>query len=62
MSNFALYLIGIVVLIAGLVYGANHLGLSHVWIAVGVLVLLGIGIISGVTRTRRREPSDLEAK
>jgi ABC-type multidrug transport system permease subunit len=62
MSNFSLYLIGIVVLIMGLVYGAHLLGVPHMWIAVGVLILLGLGIATGVTRTRRREPSDMEAR
>ena len=55
MSNYVLYMIGYVVLIAGLAYGAFLLGVPQVWIAVGAIVLLGIGIISGVTRTRQRE-------
>ena len=55
MSNYMLYLIGYVVLIGGLAYGAFLLGVPQVWIVVGAVVLLGIGIISGVTRTRRRE-------
>lgn len=55
MSNYTLYLIGYVVLILGLAYGAFLLGVPPVWIAVGAVILLGIGIISGVTRTRRRE-------
>jgi hypothetical protein len=55
MSNFTLYLIGYVVLILGLAYGAFLLGAPPVWIAVGAVVLLGIGIIGGVTRTRARE-------
>ena len=57
MSNYALYMIGYVVLIGGLAYGAFLLGLPQVWIVVGAVVLLGIGIISGVTRTRQREVS-----
>jgi hypothetical protein len=28
------------------------------WIAVGVLILAGMGILSGVARTRQRDPSD----
>jgi NADH:ubiquinone oxidoreductase subunit 6 (subunit J) len=55
MSNYALYLIGYVVLIAGLAYGAHLLGVPQVWVVVGAVVLLGLGIIRGVTRTRRRE-------
>ena len=59
MSNYGLYMIGYVVLIGGLAYAAFLLGIPQVWIIVGAIVLLGIGIISGVTRTRRREaPAD----
>jgi hypothetical protein len=56
MSNYALYLIGYIVLIVGLAYGAYLAGAPQVWIVVGAVILLGIGIIRGVTRTRRREP------
>ncbi|HVS02665.1 MAG TPA: hypothetical protein VMT16_07850 [Thermoanaerobaculia bacterium] len=53
MSNYGFYLIGYVILIAGLAYGAFLLGVPQHWIVVGVIVLLGIGIITGVSRTRR---------
>jgi hypothetical protein len=55
MSSFGLYVIGYIVLIGGLAYGAYLLGAPPVWIGVGVVVLLGIGIITGVTRTRRED-------
>jgi hypothetical protein len=60
MSSFGLYVIGFLVLIAGLAYGAFLLGVPQVWIGVGVVVLLGIGIISGVGRTRRPDTSPTE--
>jgi hypothetical protein len=53
MSSYGLYLIGFVVLIAGLAYGAHVLGVSQTWIVIGAVILLGIGLISGVGRTRR---------
>jgi len=56
MSSFALYLIGMLIIIGGLAYGASLAGLPTQWIAVGVVVLLGIGIIGGVSKTRRRDP------
>lgn len=55
--SFALYLIGYVVVIVGLAIGAH---LAHVpprWIGVGVLILAGLGIVSGVSRTRQRDSS-----
>jgi hypothetical protein len=56
MSSFVLYLIGMLIVIGGLAYGASLAGLSTQWIAVGVVVLLGIGIVTGVSKTRRKDP------
>ena len=56
-SSLAIYLIGFVLLVAGLAYGASLAGLAPQWIAVGVLVLIGVGVAMGVTRTRQRDPS-----
>lgn len=57
MSSLAIYIIGFVILIGGLAYGASLAGLSTQWIVVGVLVLMGLAVASGVTRTRHRDPS-----
>jgi hypothetical protein len=56
-SSLAIYLIGFVVLVAGLAYGASLAGAPPQWIAAGVLVLIGLGIAKGATRTRQRDPS-----
>lgn len=60
MSNFALYLTGYIVLILGLAIAAGLMGAPPVWIAVGAIVLIGIGIITGVSRTRYRETPPAE--
>jgi len=57
MSNMAVYLIGIVILIAGLAWGASVAGMSTTWIAIGAIVLLGMGVAASVSRTRRPEHS-----
>ena len=54
--SFALYLLGTIVVICGLAYGAYLAHLPAQWIVVGVIVLLGIGILTGVARTRRKDP------
>ncbi|HUO86845.1 MAG TPA: hypothetical protein VM617_05600 [Thermoanaerobaculia bacterium] len=51
-QNFTLYLIGFVILVAGLAYGAFLAGLAPTWIVVGVICLVGIGILSAVKRTQ----------
>ncbi len=56
--SFALYLVGYIVLIIGLVMGAYLLHVPPRWIGVGVVVLLGLGILTGVANTRRRDPAE----
>ncbi|KCZ52779.1 hypothetical protein [Hyphomonas pacifica] len=55
MSSFGLYIIGFIVLIAGLAYAAFLVGAPPVWIGVGAIVLVGIGIITGVGKTRQKD-------
>ena len=57
MSNLAIFIIGFVILIGGLAYGASMAGMSPQWIAVGVAVLAGVGVVMGVTKTRIKEAS-----
>ncbi len=53
MSSFGLYLIGFIVLAAGILVGASMLGVGNQWLLVIGLVLLGLGVITGVAKTRR---------
>ncbi|MES1923899.1 hypothetical protein [Salinisphaera sp. T31B1] len=55
MSNFAIYMIGVVVVVAALGYGAYVLSVPPVWIGVGVAVIVGFGLMGAVKKTR--EPS-----
>ncbi len=57
MSSLAIWIIGFIVLIGGLAYGANLSGLSPQWIGVMCVVLAGIGIVMGVSRTRTKDVS-----
>jgi hypothetical protein len=54
--SFGIYLAGYVVLIAGLIYGANLMHIPAHWIVVGALVLVGVGILKGVKATRQKDP------
>ncbi len=60
MSNMSLYVVGIIVLIAGLAWGAVRLGIPTVWIGIGAVVVLGIGLVSAVGNTRQREQPPTE--
>lgn len=55
MSAFALYMIGFLMIIGGLDYGAFRLGVPQVWIFIGTIIVLGIGFTTGASRTRRRD-------
>jgi hypothetical protein len=55
--SFGIYAIGFAIVIGGLIYGAYLLHVPAHWIAVGAVVLLGIGILKGVTTTRQKDPA-----
>jgi hypothetical protein len=55
--SFGIYLIGFLIMIGGLIYGATILHIAPHWIAVGTIILLGLAIVRGVQATRGRDPS-----
>lgn len=57
MSTFNLYLIGFLLFTAGLAIAAYLLGAPPVWIGVGAIVLIGLGILTGVGKTRTKDVS-----
>jgi uncharacterized membrane protein YiaA len=56
MSSFTTYVIGFVILVAGLAMGAYLLNVPGMWIAVGVVVALGIGVVTATSRTKMKDP------
>ena len=55
--SFALYLLGFVIFVAGVAWGMSVLGVSQLYIGIAVVILIGLGIVTGVTRTRTKDPS-----
>jgi uncharacterized membrane protein len=53
--SFGIYLAGYVIVIAGLIYGASLMHVPIHWIVVGALVLVGIGVLTGVKATRQKD-------
>jgi hypothetical protein len=49
---FNLALVGWIILIAAIAIGAYMLHAPPVWIAIGTLALLGIGVISAVSKSK----------
>jgi hypothetical protein len=54
--SFGIYSIGLVLVIGGLIYGAYLMHVPAHWIVVGAIVLLGLGILTGVKATRQKDP------
>jgi hypothetical protein len=54
--SFGLYSIGFAIVIGGLIYAAYLVHIPAHWIAVGAVVLLGVGILSAVKATRQKDP------
>lgn len=58
--RFLAYVIGFLILIAGLAWGAIEAGAPVLYVQIGAVILLGIGIITGASRTRTyRPPQDV---
>lgn len=53
--SFSLYAIGFAIVIGGLTYAAYLLHIPAHWILVGAVVLVGVGILTGVKATRQKD-------
>ena len=56
MSAFATYLLGFIILVIGLAIAAYLLNVPSMWIMVGVIVLIGLGVLMATSRTKSRDP------
>jgi hypothetical protein len=57
MTNFFVYMIGVVLVVGAIAYGASLVGLSTTWIAVIAVALVGLGVMGAIVKTRQKEPS-----
>lgn len=55
--SFVIYIVGFLILTGGLAYGAVLLHVPQEWIVVGCIVMLGIGLLTGVRSTRQKDPA-----
>ncbi|HET8655179.1 MAG TPA: hypothetical protein VFL93_06670 [Longimicrobiaceae bacterium] len=61
MSSFQTYLMGFIIFVVGVAIAAYLLGAPTLWIVVGVIVLVGIGIIAATNSTKPRDPPERNA-
>ena len=52
MSNFAVYMIGIIIVAGALAYGAYALSVPPVWIGVGAAIIIGFGLMGAAKKHR----------
>jgi hypothetical protein len=50
-----IYIAGYFIFIAGAAYGAYLLDAPPQWIGVGILCLIGVAVVHGVTATRQKD-------
>ena len=55
--SFAIYAIGYIILIAGVAYLAHLMHIPQHYIVALVIILLGVGVVTGVQTTRHKDPS-----
>jgi uncharacterized membrane protein len=53
--SFGLYATGFAIMIGGLAYAAYLVHMPAHWIVVGAIILIGVGILSGVKATRQKD-------
>jgi hypothetical protein len=54
--SFALYLVGFALIVAGVAWALVTAGVAVLKIAIVCMILLGIGILTGVVKTRPKDP------
>lgn len=54
--SFALYITGFILIICGVAWALVSAGVAMFKIAIVSLILLGIGILTGVVKTRPKDP------
>jgi len=55
--SFALYLVGLALVVGGIAWGLVTAGLATVYVGITCLIVLGIGIMMAVSRTRSKDSS-----
>ncbi len=57
MTNMVIYLVGTLLVVMGLAYAASRMGIGQPWIIAGALVIIGIGLMGGIVKTRQKDPA-----
>lgn len=53
--SFALYMIGLAMVVAGIAWGLVTAGVATVYVVILCLIVLGVGVMTAVSRTRTKD-------
>jgi len=53
--SFIIYLVGFAFVVGGLAWALVVAGVSTIYVMITAVILIGIGILTGVTRTRTKD-------
>ena len=54
--SFALFMLGLAVLVGGIAWALSLAGVGQTYIIIACLIVVGIGIMMAVSRTRAKDP------
>lgn len=54
--NFGIYMVGVLLVVVGVAYGASRIGIGTTWITIISIVIIGLGTMAAVSRTRQKDP------
>ena len=54
--SFFLYVLGLAVLVAGIAWALVTAGVATTYVAIACVIVVGIGIMMAVSRTRAKDP------
>ena len=54
--SFVLYMVGFLIFLGGIAWAAVVAGVPQLYVTIGAVILLGLGIFTAVSRTRAKDP------
>jgi hypothetical protein len=57
--RFLAFMIGMILIIAGLAWAAVEAGAPMLYVQIGAVILLGLGLVGAASRTRYNSPADV---
>jgi membrane-bound acyltransferase YfiQ involved in biofilm formation len=55
--SFPIYLLGFLIVIGGVAWGLSVMGVPTLYITIACVIMVGLAILTGVSKTRQKDPS-----